>query len=272
MVRLLKERGLEAEARATERPNHATSLARQAVSNGASVIVSYGGDGTLNEIIQGLVGSQAALAVWAGGTANVVALDLGMPTEIERLADVIARAKIRRISLGVAKREQGGQQRYFLMFAGVGLDASIARGVNQRLKRRTGEFAFWIEGFKHLVKPRLAPFTIEVDGQKYESGFTLIANGKGYGGRLCMTPEARLEDPWFDLYILPAHKSNLRYLHDLAWCMRGQIAKTSGTIVRGKHVKANSSDSPWVETDGEVIGPLPMSFDIVPDALSIIVP
>jgi diacylglycerol kinase (ATP) len=272
MARLLKERGIGAEARATEGPNHATTLAREAVTNGASVVVGYGGDGTLNEIIQGMVGGPAALAVWAGGTANVVALDLGMPSGLGKLADVIAAAKTTRISLGVARREREGDERYFFMFAGVGLDASIARGVNQRLKRRTGEFAFWVEGLKHLVKWQPEPFTIDVDGARYESGFTLIANGKGYGGGLCMTPEAKLEDPWFDVYILPPHKSNLGYLRDLAWCMRGQIAKTSGTTVRGKHVRANSSDGPWVETDGEVIGPLPMSFDIVPDALSVVVP
>src|SRR5687768_4661246 len=73
MAELLAERGIQAEARATAGPDDATRLAREAVNNGSDIIISYGGDGTLNEVLQGIIGSRAALAIWAGGTANVVA-------------------------------------------------------------------------------------------------------------------------------------------------------------------------------------------------------
>ncbi|HET6376075.1 MAG TPA: diacylglycerol kinase family protein, partial [Methylocella sp.] len=216
MVRLLGERGISAQAHATAGPNDATRLARVAVAAGRDIIVSYGGDGTLNEVIQGMAGSQASLAVWAGGTANVVARDLGMPVEINRLADVIAAGKTKRIALGRARKagEQGGKGagelsplaqtpdvRYFIMFAGIGLDASIARRVNRKLKRATGEFAYWVEGIRHLLAWQAEAFEIEVDGKKYESAFALIGNGKGYGGGFSLTPNARLEDPSFEVYI-----------------------------------------------------------------------
>ncbi|HWP42666.1 MAG TPA: diacylglycerol kinase family protein, partial [Blastocatellia bacterium] len=207
MARLLGERGIEARSLATAAPNDATRLAAEAIRDGADIIVSYGGDGTLNEVLQAMAGSRAALAVWAGGTANVAALDLGMPFDTRELADVIARNKTRRISVGVARAGDGNSdrpaERYFFMFAGIGLDASIASNVNMKLKRRTGEFAFWVEGMKHLVTWRAEPFTVNVDGEEYESTFTLIGNGKGYGGGICITPDARLEEPWFELYILP---------------------------------------------------------------------
>jgi diacylglycerol kinase family enzyme len=163
-------------------------------------------------------------------------------------------------------------KRYFLMFAGIGLDASIARKVNLPLKRRTGEFAFWVEGFRHLATWRPETFTVEVDGREYEGVFALIGNGKGYGGGISVTPNARLEEPWFEVYILPRRSTNLAYLNDLAMCYRGRPAATGATIIRGKKIKANSSDEPWVEVDGEIIGPLPMTFEVVPDALSLIVP
>jgi YegS/Rv2252/BmrU family lipid kinase len=272
MARLLSARGIPTEARSTAGPNDATRLARESIESGSDIIISYGGDGTLNEVLQGMIGSSASLAVWAGGTANVVARDLCLPTDVAGLADIIAAGKTRRITLGVARGGAGTEQRYFFMFAGIGLDASIARKVNPKLKRRTGEFAFWVEGIKHILTWRADTFTIEVDGKKYESVFALIGNGKGYGGGFCMAPNARLEEPLFEVYIVPKRATNLAYLRDLAAVARGNPVVKGVNIVKGRHVKANSSNEPWVEVDGELIGPLPMTFDVVPDALSVIVP
>ena len=304
MIELLGERGIRAEARATAKPAAATQLASAAVAAGADIIISYGGDGTLNEVIQGMAGSQTSLAVWPGGTSNVVARDLGVPFEIAALAQMIAAGKTRRISLGLAKpgpgfSVQGSEfgvqrssigsintnpepgtrnpkpetaRRYFVMMAGIGLDASIARSVNTRLKRRTGELAYWLSGIKHLFLWRAEPFTIEVDGHSYEAAFALVGNGKGYGGGMMMTPGAKLEEPWFQVYVLPPLANNFAYLRALGACMRGKPEVSGVALIKGKHVKANSAREPWVEADGEIIGPLPMTFDIVPDALSVIVP
>jgi len=304
MIELLGDCGVNDQGRATAGPGEAAELAHHAVASGANVIISYGGDGTLNEVIQGVAGSQTALAVWAGGTSNVVARDLGVPFGIAELAEVIAAGKTQRISLGLAKsrsgfRVQGSESsaerppienavtkpeletrnpqleplhRYFVMMAGIGLDASIARSVNQNLKRRTGEFAYWLSGIKHLFSWRAEPFTIEVDGHCYEAAFALVGNGKGYGGGMMMTPGAKLEDPWFEVYVLPPRANNFAYLRALGACMRGKPEVSGASLIKGKHIKANSAREPWVEADGEIIGPLPMTFDIVPDALSVIVP
>jgi diacylglycerol kinase (ATP) len=305
MVRLLKARGITAEARATTAPNDATRLAREAIQEGSDILVSYGGDGTLNEVIQPMVGSPAVLAVWAGGTANVVAKDLQLPTrDLKRLADVIAAGKTRRIALGCATHSQESEvseaevrgqgsgvsekqnphrsstsdsglqtaKRYFFMFAGIGLDASISQGVNTKLKRKTGEFAFWISGIKHFFTWDAPVFQVEVDNQTYESAFTLVGNGKRYGGGIKMTKNARLEEPEFELFMLPRHKRNISYLTDLLKGFLGRPEKSSATIVRTSRIKINSSKEIWVELDGEVAGTLPMTFEAVPDALSVIVP
>jgi diacylglycerol kinase (ATP) len=116
------------------------------------------------------------------------------------------------------------------------------------------------------------PFTIEVDGHRYDSAFALIGNGKGYGGGMMMTPNAKLEDPWFEVYVLPPLRNNLAYLRALRACIRGKPEVPGVLLIKGQHVVANSAVEPWVEADGEIIGPLPMTFDIVPDALSLIVP
>lgn len=291
MARLLSQRGIDSDARATAGPDDAPQLAKEALAGHASIIVSYGGDGTVNEVIQGMAGTDAALAVWPGGTSNVVARDLGLPFEVTQIADMIAARKTRRIALGVAKSADGEtrrhgdaatiapspsrpvpKSRYFLMMAGIGLDASIARAVNRKLKRRMGELAYWLSGISHFFTWHGEPFTIEVDGQRYESTFALVGNGKGYGGGMMMTPNAKLEDPWFEVYIVPPMRNNFAYLRALRGCMTGKPLVAGVSLIRGKHVVANSSVEPWVEADGEIIGPLPMTFDIVPDALSLIVP
>jgi diacylglycerol kinase (ATP) len=309
MIGLLGERGIDADAGATAGSEDATRLASEAVANRVGIIVSYGGDGTLNEVIQGMAGSGTNLAVWAGGTSNVVARDLGVPFDLVGLADMIATGKTKRIALGVAQSadsegqgsrgagELGGRaeyqspdasapllpcspaplragfsKRYFVMMAGVGLDASVARSVNKKLKRRTGELAYWVSGLKHLFSWRREPFTIEVDGRRYESAFALIGNGKGYGGGMMLTPGAKLEEPRFEVFVLPLLPNNFAYLRALGGCLRGRPEIAGAILVRGTHITANSAHEPWVEADGEIIGPLPMTFDIVPDALSVIVP
>lgn len=291
MSRLLLLRGIESDACATTGPEDAARLAKEALERDAHIIVGYGGDGTINEVIQEMAGKDAALVVWPGGTSNVVARDLGVPFRLTQIVEMIAAGKTRRISLGLATSTDGetGRQRdavtvvpslglpvspsrYFLMMAGIGLDASIARAVNRRLKRRTGEFAYWLAGVRHFFVWRAEPFTIEVDGRCYESTFALVGNGKGYGGGMMMTPNARLEDPWFEVYILPPQRNNLAYLRALRACMSGKPDVPGVLLIKGEHVVANSTVEPWVEADGEIIGPLPMTFDIVPDALSIIVP
>lgn len=174
--------------------------------------------------------------------------------------------------LGASAPLRTSNQRYFLMMAGIGLDASIARAVSKKLKRRTGEFAYWLSGLRHFFTWRGEPFTIEVDGECYESTFALVGNGKGYGGGMMMTPNAKLDDPWFEVYILSPMRNNFAYLRALRACMRGEPQVPGVSLIRGKHITANSAREPWVEADGEIIGQLPMSFDIVPDALSVIVP
>jgi diacylglycerol kinase (ATP) len=269
MARLLGERGIETETRATRAPEDATRLAGEAIESGATILVSYGGDGTLNEVIQAMAGREVVLAVWAGGTANVVARDLHLPKDGTRLAEVIAAGKTRRIALGLASTAQA--TRYFFMFAGIGLDASIARGVNARLKRRAGELAFWVSGVKHLIMAAAA-FTVEIDGKKYDSGFTLIGNGKGYGGDVLMTKNALLDEAEFEVFIMPARKRNYAYVGSLVSCFRGKPERTLATIVKTDRVLATSEQEIWVELDGELAGRLPMTFEVVPDALSVIVP
>lgn len=139
----MKTLGIEIEVLNTTAPGDATILARDAAENGATTVIVSGGDGTINEALQGMVGTKARLAVWPQGTANVLAHELGISTDLKRVAAIIARGKSRLIYPGCAVQEETGTRRYFLLMAGIGLDASVVNGVRPGLKRRIGKAAFW---------------------------------------------------------------------------------------------------------------------------------
>ncbi|MGH9823143.1 MAG: diacylglycerol/lipid kinase family protein [Blastocatellia bacterium] len=272
MIRLLEQRGISTDAKPTKGPGEAGGLAREA-GKSSDAIIGYGGDGTLNEIIQGMVGGSAALAIWPGGTENVAARELVMPRRLEKIATVIGTARTKSIALGLARVPGSGEPgRYFLMFSGIGLDAAICRGVDPELKGRIGQFAFVVSGLKQLIRWRPARFTVEVDGKSFESQFTLVAKGRSYGGGIEMARTVRLEDPWLELFVVPYGRSRVGLIWDLIACQLGRREKSGGTVLKAFHVLASQHSEAWVEADGEVLGPLPMEFSVVPNALQVIVP
>src|SRR5204863_6088225 len=133
-------------------PNDATQIAKDAAETGYRDVIASGGDGTINEVLQGLIGSNTRLSVWPRGTANVVARELKLPRDLSRLADVIAAGKFQRVHVGCAKAEGSNQGRYFLLMAGIGTDATIVERVRPALKKRVGEAAFWYSGIETFAR------------------------------------------------------------------------------------------------------------------------
>ena len=267
----LKAHGVDVELLNTTRPGDATQMAERAAKDGVREVIVSGGDGTINEALQGLIGTGARLGVWPCGTANVLARELDLPFGAEAAAEVIARGKRRRIHIGCAINERTGERRYFLLMAGVGLDASIVRRVRPRLKRRVGEAAFWYSGLEHLAGWQPVPFDVEVDGQTFPATFAAIGNAAHYGGNLAITPRARLDQPEFEICIINS-RSRIRYLYLLSRAMRGGVkASMPGVhLIRAAHARATGDV--LVQADGELIGQLPMTFEIAPHPIDIIVP
>ena len=194
----LRSRGVEVDLRLTTAPHEATEIAARAARNGSSEIIVAGGDGTINEAIQGLAGTKARLAIIPRGTGNVLARELGLPLDEQDAAAVVASGKSRRIHLGLAIDETTNVSRHFALMAGVGLDASIVRHVRPKLKKRIGRGAFWVSGLSHLASWSPHPFTLEIEGREYTATFAAIGKAPRYGGDLAITPEARLDEPQFE--------------------------------------------------------------------------
>ncbi len=270
----LKSHGIAVEVIATTGPGDATQIAAAAARNGASEVIVSGGDGTINEALQGLqgsVGSETRLAILPHGTANVLARELRLPLNSMRAAEVIMRGKTRQIHVGCATDETSGAKRYFLLMAGIGLDASVVRRVDPRLKKRFGKAAFWVSGLSHLADWQPVPFEMEVDGKTYVATFATIGKAASYGGNLSVTPRARIDLPYFEICIIESH-SRLRYLHLLSYALGSGVPsdKTGVRFIRATRARA-TGQAP-VQVDGELIGELPMTFEIASESIEVIVP
>jgi diacylglycerol kinase (ATP) len=267
----LESLGVKVDLRLTSGPGEATEIAARAARNGSSEIIVAGGDGTINEAIQGLAGTKARLGIIPRGTANVLARELGLPLDDAQAVNVAAKGNSRKIYLGLAINETTNEKRHFVLMAGIGLDASVVRRVQPSLKKRIGKGAFWISGLSHLATWNPRPFTLEIDGVQYTATFAAVGNAPRYGGDLAITPGARLDQRDFEVCMIQT-TSRLRYLHLLSYALRDGMPRNNPEVkfVKAVCVKAHG-DAP-VQVDGELIGHLPMRFEIAPHSLEVIVP
>ena len=267
----LQSLGVEVEIKFTAGPGDAAGLAAKAASNGSSDVIIAGGDGTINEAVQGLVGSTARLGIIPRGTGNVLARELRLPLNVDQAVEVAARGNSRRIHFGVAVDEAKKTQRHFVLMAGIGLDASVVRRVHPTLKKRFGRAAFWLSGLSHLANWRPHPFTLAVNGTEYRATFAAIGKAARYGGDLMITPRARLETPVFEICIIETF-SRFKYLQLLSHAIReGMPYDQAGVRFIEAESVSGFGDAP-VQVDGELLGHLPMRFEVSPHSLEVIVP
>ncbi|HZH89370.1 MAG TPA: diacylglycerol kinase family protein [Pyrinomonadaceae bacterium] len=269
---LLGARGIEVETLTTNAPGDATRLAAEAARDGVSEVIVSGGDGTINEALQGLVGTHVRLGIWPAGTANVLARELHLPFDAEGAAGVIARGDVRRIYAGCATEDVSGARRYFFLMAGIGLDASVVERVRPRLKRRVGEGAFWVSGLGHLLRWRPVSFRVEVEGQTYPATFAAFGRAAHYGGDLSVTPGARLDAPEFEICIVNSH-SRLRFLRLLAHALgREGVRREIPGVSYVRATRARATGDARMQVDGELTGQMPVTFEIAPEPVEVIAP
>lgn len=265
---LLRAKGRTVEVCPTERPNHASEIARTRVEAGFDLIVAHGGDGTMNEALQGVVGTEAALGFWPGGTANVLAAEIGFPSRPEGVARRILAGQTQQVTVGRAN------DRYFLMMAGVGLDAAVAGSVDPELKRRFGKAAFGVAAMHFIWRWNLAPFRVHLEGQPPVVGrFVVAGNGHSYGGGFQFTPDAKLTDPYLDICIFTAETVG-DYLRYASAALLGLHRELPGVIYRkvsSVQITGAAEEDAAFQVDGEVVGHLPVTLTAIPNGLRLLV-
>jgi len=266
MVDALRARGVTVTPQATTRAVDTMQLAAAAVEARVDLVIVHGGDGAVNETMQVLVGTPTPLAVWPGGASSLLAQELGLPAGFDLLADVVATGATRRVSVGRAG------ERYFLLGAGVGLDADAVRAIHPGLKRPTGEGAYWMAGLRQLTDWNPAHFLVEADGIQHGATFAVVANAPSYAGGLRFAPEASMDSDVLDVCLFDSTQRH-RFARYLASALTGSHLDMPGvTYLKTRRATAQGPESRFVQVDGELLGPLPVDFECVPAALSLVVP
>jgi len=272
---ILAKAGIDADLRPTDGPGAAAALARRAANDGAQMIVVCGGDGTLNEAINGLAGSQVAVALLPAGTANILAKELGIPWSIPRAAAQLTRGTPVRIALGLmTPLADSSSRRYFLSAAGAGVDGALIHALDPALKLKTGTVAYWVEGFHQLVRNSFPRFRVTDGGETTEATLMIVGRTKRYAGPFSITTGADLFSSEFEVALFQT-QSALRYLSYLPATWTGMLRRLHDVhFLKTTSVRCEPSarETVYAQVDGEPWHTLPAEFTIVPDALTLVVP
>lgn len=271
-VRVLQDNGSHVELFATPGPQQAGELAAKAAEKGCELILAAGGDGTINEAINGIAGSRVLFGILPAGTANVLANEMGLSNRPDHAARQILHAVPVRIALGLLERP-GKASHYFALMAGVGLDARIVYELDLDLKSRLGKLAYWHGGLRQFGRP-VPRFRIGVNGADYCASFALITRVRNYGGDFEIARRVRLTDNDFEVVIFQNNQWQ-DYVRFFGAVMTNRLYNTEGvTITRATRVEADSAQDQriYIQVDGESQGALPVSVSVAPDALTLLMP
>lgn len=276
--RHLDEIASQGALKATATPDDARRLATEAVADGFELIVAAGGDGTVNEVLNGIGDvdggfARARLGVLPLGTVNVFAREIGLPLRIDRAWATLQRGHERRLDLPRVEFSANGvrRRRYFVQLAGAGLDARAIELVTWPLKKKFGPLAYVIAGVKAL-HGRLPKITARADGQNLTGELILVGNGRFYGGPLDIFPGADLCDGLMDVCVVPRANwlSLLRCLPGLL--VRRKLPARAVQRFRASAFELTGDASASFELDGEWVGNLPVTFSITRESLRVVVP
>jgi YegS/Rv2252/BmrU family lipid kinase len=264
-AKTLRSGGFEVEVLNTERPDHATELAALARDR---LVVAAGGDGTINEVINGLH-KDATLGILPLGTANVLARELGLPLAAEQACERILRGERKRVDLGVATNWEGIERRFACM-AGIGFDAKVVRAVTPRMKRYLRGLAFPLAAFKVLFTQELSPVEVINGEGTHFARFVIVANAHHYGGDYRVSGPDLLTSGELEA-VLVGRASILLRPDIFGRIMARRPLDRSMESFRARELSARAPGTEVpVQLDGEVWGALPMSFRVEPRALEVI--
>jgi diacylglycerol kinase (ATP) len=276
--RFLNELSQQCALKATTAPGDARHFAQAAVATGYDVIAAAGGDGTVNEVLNGIGDepdgfARVRLGVLPLGTVNVFARELKIPLRLERAWKVLKRARETPIDLGRADYFEDGkpQHRFFMQLGGAGLDARAIELVSWKLKKSAGPLAYVVAGLQALAEkqPRIC---VNGDGQKITGELALLGNGKFYGGPFNIFPAADLGDGLIDACVFP--RVNLASLLRLApgFLAQRKLAEHRVQRLRAEKIELTSETPAAFELDGEWVGSLPAMFSVEQKKLRVVVP
>jgi len=252
--------------RETRKPGDAEALAERGIEQGFSTIVAAGGDGTVNEVVNGIGQADVAFGVLPVGTMNVFALELGIPNDLKKAWAVIERGEERRIDLPM------GNEEYFVQLAGVGLDAEVVRQTTPDFKKALGPVSYVVSLAQVVARKPPEIVAIDSAGERHTGSFVLVGNGRYYGGPWVLFRDAMLDDGLLDVVVFKnqSHWDVMRYFQAIIFGNHHELPDVE--YFQTEKLCVAAEDDVPVELDGEVAGFAPFTFGFAPRRLRVLAP
>lgn len=252
---------------ATTYIGEAEAMARRGAAEGFEKIVAAGGDGTINEVVNGLAGTNAMLGLLPIGTMNVFATELGLPVNnLELCWEIVNGDSIRAVDLPKAN------QKFFVQLAGVGLDAQVVKETSGNLKKNFGPLSYLISAVQIAARKPPKLFIQSEDASIDEGSFVLVGNGRLYGGPFPFFKHAALDDGLLDVIVFKrlGYLEIIKYLQDVIFSSEIRVPEIE--YFQTRQLRVESDQSVPVELDGELVGNCPVEFSVRDRSLRVLVP
>ena len=269
--------GLEGETFFSERPGHLIELARDAVAGGATLVIAVGGDGTLNEVVNGVAGRDVDLATIPLGTGMDFGRTYEIPTKFDDAVRVALAGDVRTIDAGrVTYRTWAGEtaERYFANVSSVGMSGAVAQRANGMSKMLGGRVTFFYALTRVFLEWQNTEVTVRLDDAERRGRMhdVIVANGVWHGGGMKLAPDAAPDDGQFDV-VLIGDVSKVDFLTTAPKIYKGKhVHHPKVEVLRSKRVEVDAPVQLPIELEGEQVGTTPATFEIAPGALRVRVP
>jgi YegS/Rv2252/BmrU family lipid kinase len=267
-IAFLRHGGWNIELRLTKEAGDARRLAREAVEQNADVVIVAGGDGTINEVIQELAGSETALGVLPIGTVNVWARETNIPLDTAHAREVLMHGTTRRIDLGKVN------DRYFLLMAGIGFDAEVTHAVEKKPIKRLGVLGYLLVGTWMGLGYKSFRVFLTINGRlvKKHALQVVVGNTKLYGGAIKYTWKARCDDGLLDVCVVRKRSMLGRIIVGVDFLLHREQRQQWVSYEKCDAVEVRTRKPVAIQVDGDPLGYTPAKFTIAPKALKVIVP
>ena len=262
----LREHGCALVLRETEGPGDAERFAAEVDPGAFDLVVAAGGDGTVNETINGLARSGLPLALIPLGTANVLAAEIGLCTDAAAVARCVAQGEPRPITLGAANG------RRFILMAGAGFDAHVVAGVSVPMKRWLGKGAYVLSTLRQLLVFDFPSYEVLTDNTVHHAASVIVTNARCYGGRFVCAPEASLESATLQVCLFEGggRRAAISYARAL---FSGRLPRLSGyRVIEARRIEVRGRPGEPIQVDGDGIGRLNAAIEVLPKALDLVFP
>ncbi len=271
ILEYFKRSGVHVDVHETNGPDEASAIAAKARTK-YGLVVAAGGDGTINEVINGMVGGknskQPLLGIIPLGTENVLAQELGIPLDPAKACEHILGGSARTVDLGRA--QCNGKKRYFVIAAGIGFDAHVASMMNPELKKLLGSAAYVVTGLKELFNYTPSHLRVKINGIEYSGYFVIVGNAKLYGGKAMLTHKADMTDGLLDACVLQSKDvfNFIKFLFGVA--LRQHDYFEDVVYVHTKKIRIESDTPVLAHVDCEILGTTPVEIEVCPKKIQIV--